>query len=145
MKFGKFEVSWILSSGVASFLGEFLDLVPSRNRDALWKPQVRVASPPTSKQKAARNNFDTGLDYFSQLIDSGLVGEVSRGEKMVLRGTDPDSYSTFTPEYTRRKWSRYPGYSGLTYLVAFCAHLTLSVFKVVLQKSNPPQICQLIL
>ena len=28
------------------------------------------------------------------LIDSGLVGEVSQGEKTALRGTDPDSYIT---------------------------------------------------
>ena len=32
------------------------------------------------------------------MIDSGLVGrEVSRGEKLALRGTDPESYIT---EYT---------------------------------------------
>ena len=28
------------------------------------------------------------------VIDSGLVGEVSRGEKIALRGTDPESYIT---------------------------------------------------
>ena len=28
----------------------------------------------------------------TQVIDSRLVGEVSRGEKMALRGTDPESY-----------------------------------------------------
>ena len=36
----------------------------------------------------------------SELIDSGLVGrtgEVSRGEKMLYSGTDPESYIT---EYT---------------------------------------------
>ena len=27
------------------------------------------------------------------LIDPGLIGEVSRGEKMTLRGTDPESYT----------------------------------------------------
>ena len=33
---------------------------------------------------------------FRLVIDSGLVGsgEVSRGEKMALRGTDPESYIT---------------------------------------------------
>jgi len=31
------------------------------------------------------------------VIDSGLVGEVSRGEKMLKSGTDPESYTT---EYT---------------------------------------------
>jgi len=32
---------------------------------------------------------------FLALIDSGLVGrKVSRGEKMALRGTDPESYNT---------------------------------------------------
>ena len=31
------------------------------------------------------------------MIDSGLVGEVSRGEKMLYSGTDPKSYIT---EYT---------------------------------------------
>ena len=31
------------------------------------------------------------------MIDSGLVGEVSRGEKMLYSGTEPQSYIT---EYT---------------------------------------------
>ena len=29
-----------------------------------------------------------------RLIDSGLVGEVSRGEKILYPGTDPESYIT---------------------------------------------------
>jgi len=33
----------------------------------------------------------------AEMIDSGLVGEVSRGEKMLYSGTDPESYIT---EYT---------------------------------------------
>jgi len=34
---------------------------------------------------------------FDMMIDSGLVGEVPRGEKMLYSGTDPESYIT---EYT---------------------------------------------
>jgi len=38
LEFGQFEPSWLFPSGVASFLGEFLDLVSSRNRDAFLNP-----------------------------------------------------------------------------------------------------------
>ena len=38
-----------------------------------------------------------GVVILWEVQDSGLAGEVSRGEKMALRGTDPESYIT---EYT---------------------------------------------
>ena len=76
-------------------------------------------------------------------------GEVSRGETMALRGTDPESYMTeHTVVYEVKLCTGSCLISMATTAVGLAMATTLShqsVFKVVLQKSIPAQIRQLIL
>ena len=63
---GQFEPSRLFPSGVASLLGEFLDLVSSRNRDAFLKPSrtfERVCNCGGDRGEGAppRNGDDTGV------------------------------------------------------------------------------------
>jgi len=48
-------------------------------------------APPASAQSIPPSHFSISRLSFQRAIDSGLAGEVPRGEKMLYSGTDPES------------------------------------------------------